>query len=238
MDKKIDKLLTSTKALSDSQKQSQAELKDRMDQLEREVTTSNKESTQWVVKRLKRARSYEFKQKGDEKKFDFNEEVKEDASAHIAKLPREMQEHPSLVSATEELKEGMKVLHTRQKLIWLADRSELGWAVVDAYESDELASDDEDAKRMKEAKKVVNQKDQKERKKKQVAVQKRGRPAVSGWWGPPALPKQPVIGELNTANAANGQSDPGRLDPASTAWRSDISRHIVSRETESILWIN
>ena len=98
-----------------------------------------------------------------------------------------MQRHPSLVSATEELKEGIKALHTRQKLIQLADHSELGWAVVDAYESDELVSDDEDAKRMKEAKKVANQKDQKERKKKQVAVQKRGRPVESRWQSPPSL---------------------------------------------------
>ena len=68
MDKKIDKLLASVKALSDSQKQSQAELKARMDQLEREVTTSNEESTQQVVKRLKQARSHEFKRKGNEQK--------------------------------------------------------------------------------------------------------------------------------------------------------------------------
>ena len=168
MDEKLDELLRSVKALSDTQKQSQAELKDRMDQLEREVATSNEERTEWVVKRLKWARSQEFKRKSNEKQFDFNEEVKdrvEAASAHIAKLPKEMQEHPSLVSATEEVKEGMKALHTCQKLIRLADRSELGWAVVDVYESDELASDDEDAKRMKEARKVADQKDQKEKKK-------------------------------------------------------------------------
>ena len=92
MDEKVDKLLASVKALSDSQKQSQAELKTRMDQLERKVATSNKKSTQQVVKRLKRARSHEFKQKGNEKQFNFNKEVKdhvEAASAHIAKLPKE-----------------------------------------------------------------------------------------------------------------------------------------------------
>ena len=78
---------------------------------------------------------------------------------HIAKLSKETQEIPSLLSATEELQEGIKMLHTHQKLVRLADRSDLGWAVVNAYESDELASDDEDAKRMKEAKKDADQKD-------------------------------------------------------------------------------
>ena len=46
MDEKLDELLRSVKALSDTQKQSQAELKDRMDQLEREVATSNEERTE------------------------------------------------------------------------------------------------------------------------------------------------------------------------------------------------
>ena len=230
MDKKIDKLLASVKALSDSQKQSQAELKARMDQLEREVPTSHEESTQRVVKRLKRARSHEFKRKGNEKQFDLNKEVKdhvEAASAHIAKLPREMQQHPSLVSATEELKEGTKVLHTRQKLIRLADRSEVGWAVVDTYESDELASDDEDAKRMKEATKVADQKDQKERKKKQVAAQKGVDPREAGG--------KARAQHCQCSQWAVAYQDSGRLDPASTAWRWDISKHIVPRETESIL---
>ena len=49
----------------------------------------------------------------------------------------------------------MKALLTRQKLIKIADRSELGWQVVEAYESDELASGDEDAKRLEKAEKVA-----------------------------------------------------------------------------------
>lgn len=106
----------------------------------------------------------------------------EAASAHIAKLLKETQEIPGLQSAMEELKEGMKMLHTWQKLICLADRSDLGWAVVDTYESDKLVFDDEDAKHMKEAKRVANQKEQKE-KRKQAASQRSGRTAGSSWRG-------------------------------------------------------
>ena len=159
MEQKIDELLKSVQSLSQEQKKSQTEINQRLEQLEKDVSSNNDESTQRVVKRLKRARTYEFKRKGNEKQFEFNEDVIdriEAATGHIAKLPTEIQEVSGLKSATEELKEDIKALHTRQKLIRLADRSDLGWAVVDAYESDELASDDEDAKRMKEARKVAD----------------------------------------------------------------------------------
>ena len=40
----------------------------------------------------------------------------------------------------------------RQKLIRIADKSVYGWKVVDEYISDEMASDLEDEKRLKETK--------------------------------------------------------------------------------------
>ena len=112
------------------------------------------------MKRLKRARTYDFKRKGNETQHEFNEEVKdqiEAASVHIAKLSQETLEIPDLKAAAKELKEGMRVLHVRQKLICLGNYLDLSWAVIDAYESDKLASDDEDAKWMKEAQKVVDE---------------------------------------------------------------------------------
>ena len=178
MEAKLDELLKSVKSLVEEQKQNKTEMKSRLDQLEKDASANNKQNTQRVVKRLKQARTYEFRHKGNEKQFKLNDEVKdwlEAAATHIAKLPKETQEIPSLLSATEELQEGIKVLHTRQNLVCLADRSDLGWAVVDAYKSDELASNDKDVKRMKEVKKVADQKDQKE-KKKQSASQRGGKP--------------------------------------------------------------
>ena len=168
MEAKLDELLESVKSLAGkSRTKNKTEMKSRLDQLEKDVSTNNEQNTQRVVKRLKRARAYEFRRKGNEKQFEFNDEVKdrlEAAATHITKLPKETQEIPSLLSATEELQEGIKALHTRQKLVQLADHSDLGWAVVNAYESDELASDDEDAKRMKEATKAADKKDQKVKK--------------------------------------------------------------------------
>ena len=51
----------------------------------------------------------------------------------------------------------MKEMEARQKLMRIVDHSDLGWQVVDAYESDELASGDEDAKHIEKAEKVAEQ---------------------------------------------------------------------------------
>ena len=43
--------------------------------------------------------------------------------------------------------EGKDILQHRQKLVKLADKSEVGWKLVDEYESHELADDSEDEKK-------------------------------------------------------------------------------------------
>ena len=47
----------------------------------------------------------------------------------------------SLDQARAAVQEGMELLKSRQKAIRLADRSDLGWAVVNEYGEDELADD-------------------------------------------------------------------------------------------------
>ena len=49
-------------------------------------------------------------------------------------------------------------IHRRQKLIKIADRSKDGWKVVEEYESDELASNSEDEKRIRKAKEAASRK--------------------------------------------------------------------------------
>ena len=44
----------------------------------------------------------------------------------------------ALKAVTKEFKEGGKAIHSRQKLMFTADCSELGCQVVEAYESDEF----------------------------------------------------------------------------------------------------
>jgi len=61
-------------------------------------------------------------------------------------------------SITDLAKEGKKIIHKRQKLIKIADKCTDGWQVVEEYESDELASDSEDEKKLKKAKEAAGKK--------------------------------------------------------------------------------
>ena len=70
----------------------------------------------------------------------------------------------SLQKAKEELLKGLVLIAARQKRIKIADRSEFGWGTVDEYEEDELASDDDDIKRLEKAEKVAATKATKKRK--------------------------------------------------------------------------
>ena len=47
------------------------------------------------------------------------------------------------------------IIKKRQKLIKIADKSKDGWLVVEEYESDDLASDTDDEKRLKKARSVA-----------------------------------------------------------------------------------
>ena len=52
-------------------------------------------------------------------------------------------------SANKTAKRTINLIERRQKLIKLADKSEAGWLAVDEYESDELAEDSADEKRIR-----------------------------------------------------------------------------------------
>ena len=54
------------------------------------------------------------------------------------------------------LESGIEVISKRVKAIKLADKSEFGWATVDEYLSDELASDSDDEKRIYRAERKIN----------------------------------------------------------------------------------
>ena len=66
------------------------------------------------------------------------------------------------------------LLHKRKKLIKLADSSEAGWDAVQEYESQDIASDDEDDKKIRNARAAANRKrKQKERELQQQSNKKR-----------------------------------------------------------------
>ena len=57
-----------------------------------------------------------------------------------------------------KLNEGIELIDQRQKLILIADKSDYGWKTVGEYLDNELADDDQDAKKMKKAEKEAQRK--------------------------------------------------------------------------------
>ena len=57
-----------------------------------------------------------------------------------------------------KLNEGIELIDQRQKLILIADKSDYGWKTVGEYLDNELADDDQDAKKMKKAEKDAQRK--------------------------------------------------------------------------------
>ena len=117
------------------------------------------------MKRIEK-RSYQFCRKGNEKQFRFNASVEEhidSAKKELRKLtPTEEGQKAIAQRTAQHLDEGTKVLVVRQKHIRITDRSDLGWAVVEAYMDDELASDSDDERKLfkasREAQQVVKRK--------------------------------------------------------------------------------
>jgi len=81
------------------------------------------------------------------------------ASGLLEKVkPTAPQEVALLKNAKEQLLEGMKAIKERQKLIRIADQSDYGWPVAEAYRwVDELAAEDISSKRLEDAVKSVEQ---------------------------------------------------------------------------------
>ena len=95
----------------------------------------------------------DFKKKGNKKQFEFNIKVQDSLQRATEHL-----ESDEKVSALEELKQGNDFIKQRNKLIRLADRSDNGWAVVNEYITDTLASDSDDEKRIRRAEFTANKK--------------------------------------------------------------------------------
>ena len=93
----------------------------------------------------------EFKSKGNRKQFEFNASV-DAILTDIASKADSPDEVKTLAN------EGKEKIRKRQKLVKLADRNKDGWLVVQEYESDDLASNSEDEKKIKKAKTAAEKK--------------------------------------------------------------------------------
>ena len=100
-------------------------------------------ATDSQIKKLKTeakaANSFQFK--GNKLQFEFNSSLLASASLLEGNLTR----------VNQELENVKTLLNKRDKAIRFADKSPAGWTAVEEYESDELADDSEDEKKLRSA---------------------------------------------------------------------------------------
>ena len=145
--------------LMDEIKKNREDVQQRLDKLEGDVAAGQDNAAQIVVQKLKADRSYTFRKKGHEEQYRFNADIESHLNrvqGEAAKIhPPTEKERRSLEALKAQLQEGIQAIACRQKRIKVADRSDYGWAVMKAYDNDELASDSEDEKRLFKAEKTA-----------------------------------------------------------------------------------
>ena len=114
--------------------------------LRNEILHQQSESREALTQKIKECSNKRWKKEGNRKQFEFNAEVID--SLHKA---TEAIKVGDTSSCSTRLEQAMKQLIARQKLIRMADVSESGWQTVREYETNELASDSEDEKRINRA---------------------------------------------------------------------------------------
>ena len=106
---------------------------------------------QLVKLREMQGTEHKFKRKGNELQFKFNKQVRSKFEAVNTQLSRDTVSSEQIKQAAASISEGMSIIDERQKLILLADTSELGWRVVEEYKSPDLAQDSDDEKKIRRA---------------------------------------------------------------------------------------
>ena len=98
------------------------------------------------IKKLRREEPRSFKHKGNEIQYKFNlklQDTLDDVKSYL--------ESKAVDKAKSSLSDGTSMLPERQKLILLADKSELGWKTVEQYTQHELADNKEDGIKIRRA---------------------------------------------------------------------------------------
>jgi len=197
---KLDEVMEAVKQLSDKPIMTQRDLtrdltkdltakfEERFSRLEEDVGAAQEDATERAIRRAKRDRPIDFRQKGHEDQFVFNADIEdrlESAAKKMKRLaPATEKETKVLQEAYEELREGMTGLAERQKHIRIADQSKASWRAVAAYKKLGIGDNEEDNKRIKQASKEAEEEVAQERKTELLERQSRGKT--------PQLPSAPA----------------------------------------------
>jgi hypothetical protein len=84
---------------------------------------------------------YKFKRRGNEEQSKHNSKILSKIKEAENVLDTNNPSQEGISKANEKLAEGMSLLNYRQKIIEIADSSDLGWRVVQEYEANPLADD-------------------------------------------------------------------------------------------------
>ncbi|KAL9960191.1 hypothetical protein ACROYT_G033610 [Oculina patagonica] len=152
--------------------------------LKRELSEDQLKSSSSLVKKLKSESNLTFKFSGNKKQFEFNIETLEHITQSLSFVdslkslvdlenPENHQVSALILKLDDSLNSASKAIKRRNKLIRIADKSEAGWAAVDEYLSDEVASGSEDEKKIRAAEQRALRKKKNARIAKSFSVQAR-----------------------------------------------------------------
>ena len=117
-------------------------IESRLSDFAKRFSEENSSSVEQAVKRARREH-YTCKRKGNQQQLDHSLQVLDRLDEASDALKQKAYEKVKVA-----LESGAELISKRVKGIKLADKSEFGWATVNEYLSDELASDSDDEKRI------------------------------------------------------------------------------------------
>ena len=130
--------------------------------------------------------SHKFKKRGNEEQFKHNNKVLMKLQEAESSMSGTISDE-KIVTCRTKISEGMTLIKHRQKLIKLADSTDSGWRLVQGYESNPLASDSEDEKRIFKAQARAERKIKAEKAKRKEST-KRFHPYSAGGSGGEKIP--------------------------------------------------
>ena len=154
---------------------------DRLGSLKRELKDDAYQKSEMLAKKLKTEKSYQFKFSGNQKQFEFNADLDYD----IGRIKRaaESKDYAKIKDICSDVRDK---IHKHNKCIKLADKSPGGWDTVREYMSDDLVSDTDDEKRIRQAEtraiRKINQRKQENNQRRQSIA----RPAPSATFPNPS----------------------------------------------------
>ena len=161
-DQKLNALIISVTKLKKSQDSSHKELEGKFQKLKEDVAALQElqeNATERAVKCLRRDKPYKFCRKGHEEQYCFNLGIADHVAAATTQLDKiqPASDKATLDKARKELEEGACALAERHKHIRIADQSEHSWEMVAAYIDNDVAANEDDARRIEKAEKTVEQ---------------------------------------------------------------------------------